>query len=86
MTMRSRPARGAWIEIAISLSENPASASRAPQGARGLKFDAEHIGGCLAVSRPARGAWIEMSRTRTSSSWSTGRAPQGARGLKCKNA
>ena len=28
---------------------------RAPQGARGLKFDAEHVGGCLAVVAPRKG-------------------------------
>ena len=33
---RSRPARGAWVEILRSTSEASAM-SRAPQGARGLK-------------------------------------------------
>ena len=56
----SRPARGAWIEIPWVFPVAYKTGGRAPHGARGLKFDAEHIGGSLAVSRPARGAWIEI--------------------------
>ena len=33
---------------------------RAPQGARGLKYDASKFDGTSLTSRPARGAWIEM--------------------------
>ena len=34
--------------------------SRAPHGARGLKFFVSLIGLSLLSSRPARGAWIEI--------------------------
>ena len=58
---RSRPARGAWIEISPFGNYKEVNNSRAPHGARGLK-----CGGLLHRadgdrSRPARGAWIEMS-------------------------
>ena len=36
------------------------SNSRAPQGARGLKFHDAHIVLSAVLSRPARGAWVEM--------------------------
>ena len=35
----SRPARGAWIEIVKYVGEIDWTACRAPQGARGLKYD-----------------------------------------------
>ena len=34
----SRPARGAWIEIGITLKSGTHAPGRAPQGARGLKY------------------------------------------------
>ena len=34
--------------------------SRAPHGARGLKYFDDTVIGDVAGSRPARGAWIEM--------------------------
>ena len=34
--------------------------SRAPQGARGLKFKDNTTIGIITASRPARGAWVEM--------------------------
>ncbi len=60
-TPTSRPARGAWVEISHSKVRPRANGSRAPQGARGLKFDVflfkrDHT----IMSRPARGAWVEM--------------------------
>ena len=36
--LASGPARGAWIEIPLSVLSAPALSGRAPQGARGLKF------------------------------------------------
>ena len=35
---KSRPARGAWIEIPTGTRWTPITSGRAPQGARGLKF------------------------------------------------
>ena len=35
---------------------------RAPQGARGLKFDAQALLLHADGSRPARGAWVEITR------------------------
>ena len=37
-TLSSRPARGAWIEMMRFPQSIPLSHGRAPQGARGLKF------------------------------------------------
>ena len=34
--------------------------SRAPRGARGLKFRGDFIVRATVMSRPARGAWIEI--------------------------
>ena len=34
----SRPARGAWVEMSCRFA-HPEGSGRAPQGARGLKFD-----------------------------------------------
>ena len=39
--------------------------SRAPRGARGLKFPDELNNNVLFLSRPARGAWIEINATST---------------------
>ena len=38
LRVASRPARGAWIEICISVGRVGDSVGRAPHGARGLKF------------------------------------------------
>ena len=59
--LRSRPARGAWIEIPILRTSAFLSSGRAPQGARGLKsfFVEEVLPG--DTSRPVRGVWIEMA-------------------------
>ncbi|EEX75958.1 hypothetical protein SELSPUOL_02686 [Selenomonas sputigena ATCC 35185] len=62
--MRSRPTRGAWIEIQpIEFARNGAW-GRAPHGARGLKFQNGYKLGDRQMSRPTRGAWIEISITR----------------------
>ena len=60
---RSRPTRGAWIEIASRKSKCEAVARRAPQGARGLKsIPTRDAGLGIGWSRPTRGAWIEIIR------------------------
>ena len=38
----SRPARGAWVEIERDVLPLHHPASRAPQGARGLKYSRKH--------------------------------------------
>ena len=56
--------------------------SRAPYGARGLKYVVYKA--CLETvsSRPVWGAWIEMLKRAVVSLLLTRRAPYGARGLK----
>ena len=56
--------------------------SRAPQGARGLKFFNAREWQAVNASRPARGAWVEISTAVPPERITCGRAPQGARGLK----
>ena len=56
----SRPARGAWVEILLDQYLDKAMQSRAPQGARGLKYVLIGLGAVRPLSRPARGAWVEM--------------------------
>ena len=56
----SRPARGAWIEILRILLLSILIKSRAPHGARGLKFYLIRGSERTRQSRPARGAWIEI--------------------------
>ena len=57
--------------------------SRAPQGARGLKFRLPFTRGRLSISRAPQGArGLKYNHIKTKVN-ATGRAPQGARGLKC---
>ena len=42
---KSRPARGAWVEIFVATSDEEAIESRAPQGARGLKYLDDYLDG-----------------------------------------
>ena len=73
--LKSRPARGAWIETpgvaprtAALCSRAPHGArglNRAPHGARGLKPLARVTGAWGRGSRPARGAWIETRPSRS---------------------
>ena len=56
----SRPMRGAWIEIHLLAHWMGILYSRAPCGARGLKFPASFPGADMMSSRPMRGAWIEI--------------------------
>ncbi len=79
---RSRPARGAWIEIFIGRKTWKKNIGRAPQGARGLKLEVGKIDILIMPSRPARGAWIEIVAALVALFAAGGRAPQGARGLK----
>ena len=85
MTDASRPARGAWVEITFSPAMPPRRCGRAPQGARGLKYQGGRRAVGAAQSRPARGAWVEIaSKAKAATCWGC-RAPQGARGLKSRS-
>ena len=66
---QSRPARGAWIEIRDITLKHLSSSGRAPQGARGLKFEAVFLQNIVNQSRPARGAWIEIRPCWTKRAW-----------------
>ena len=59
-SFQSRPARGAWVEMHLILAPPHDTACRAPQGARGLKYQLAAARGLPAASRPARGAWVEI--------------------------
>ena len=80
----SRPARGAWIEMAASpRSCRGRSPSRPARGAW-IEIRRSHAASrAHASSRPARGAWIEMLTVKCGRRAGASRAPQGARGLKC---
>ena len=56
--------------------------SRAPYGARGLKYGHFRPLDSEDESRPVWGAWIEMMPERISTRMCWSRAPYGARGLK----
>ena len=56
--------------------------SRAPRGARGLKYRPRYVYTLQVVSCPSRGTWIEIISVIFVVSMSNGRAPRGARGLK----
>ena len=56
----SRPARGAWVEMYRTSNNIFCAGSRAPQGARGLKWKNQFLKMFLHLSRPARGAWVEI--------------------------
>ena len=78
-TTWSRPARGAWVEIKSSWLGTPSNSSRAPQGARGLKFLVFITTVTWIKSRPARGAWVEMLvRAFCKSSGESSRPARGA--------
>ena len=63
--VKSRPARGAWIEMVNVKIHRPAFPRRAPRGARGLKFHIQSVKIRPVASRPARGAWIEIKNMTT---------------------
>ena len=48
------------MKFADGLNIASAAKSRAPQGARGLKFLPVLLDDRLDLSRPARGAWVEI--------------------------
>ena len=78
---RSRPARGAWVEIlSLRLVISLFLPSRPARGAW-VEIDLQRRLQRAGESRPARGAWVEMM-VWVRSSTRMGRAPQGARGLK----
>ena len=52
----SRPARGAWIEIVVCHPKRQDGKSRAPQGARGLKF--------IAIDNARTGAEVAPRKGR----------------------
>ena len=56
----SRPVWGAWIEINGIGFAFAYTLSRAPYGARGLKFGVVLSAILSILSRPVWGAWIEM--------------------------
>ena len=50
------------MKFRLSVCEGMLLTGRAPQGARGLKFNSGALIKVAKESRPARGAWVEMSR------------------------
>ena len=56
---RSRPARGAWIEMGGYPGGRCRSASRPARGAW-IEIWKKRCWVCRKMSRPARGAWIEI--------------------------
>ena len=80
----SRPARDAWVEIAMSFAYRSARLSRPARDAW-----VEILKGCgcnrAKRSRPARDAWVEMSALLELIKKNLGRVPQGTRGLKSLN-
>ena len=80
---RSCPSRGTWIEMTRPPSASRRPRSRAPRGARGLKwFFRLRALGFFGGSCPSRGTWIEIPLCWSWSQHLRGRAPRGARGLK----
>ena len=67
------------------LDTSTLAASRAPHGARGLKFFWRGSLLFSGLSRPARGAWIEIRFIGSFGPRCYRRAPHGARGLKFDN-
>ena len=56
---KSRPARGAWIEIVPASLASPFCWSRPARGAW-IEIVPASLASPFCWSRPARGAWIEM--------------------------
>ena len=80
---RSRPARGAWVEILCVFDAVRDFAGRAPQGARGLKYESAGCCGLPVYGRAPQGArGLKFRLPFTRGRLSISRAPQGARGLK----
>ena len=81
----SRPAWGAWIEIMSVWRLAPILPSRAPHGARGLKYGLVPAHGYTLLGRAPHGARGLKSELRHHGDGIIRRAPHGARGLKCLN-
>ena len=83
--VRSRPARGAWIEINLSVSSPSSDRSRPARGAW-IEMDMRPMVDDSSPSRAPQGArglkWVKSATETISDS----RAPQGARGLKSTDA
>ena len=80
--LRSRPTRGAWIEIPSFSHDFQHSRSRPTRGAW-IEMPVCVYACFHPRSRPTRGAWIEICRMPKLIRLYDGRAPHGARGLKC---
>ncbi len=79
----SRPARGGWIEIFTTLSDNQAIVRSRPARGGWIEIRAEPRAPVLgAESRPARGGWIEIHRCKRLLHRTSRPAPHGAGGLK----
>ena len=83
--MESRPVWGAWIEIKGGAGMTLNMTSRAPYGARGLKYVYSSVQIVQPPSRPVWGAWIEISANHRPAWAVSRRAPYGARGLKSEH-
>ena len=81
MPILSHPARGAWIEIIARVMNIMGTASRTPQGVRGLKFFMCCIVG-VTLRRTPQGVRGLKFETLCGSLVTGGRTPQGVRGLK----
>ena len=81
-TLKSRPARDAWIETPANKPARPTITGRVPRGTRGLKPGHIFVTNSGTRSRPARDAWIETSASRCKSRSRPCRVPRGTRGLK----
>ena len=65
LLLLSRPVWGAWIEILGTITQTLVAQSRAPYGARGLKFAHSVTVELYEPSRPVWGAWIEINLSIT---------------------
>ena len=81
--LKSRPARGAWIEMLVWAKGGTYQPRSRPARGAWIEMAQTQLQTANVKSRPARGAWIEI--TKATEKWlkdNAGRAPQGARGLK----
>ena len=83
-SLTSLPARGAWVEIPLSLYRSYPNGGRSPHGERGLKSIDKRPQKAPARSLPARGAWVEMYLLSNMSLKLLCRSPHGERGLKLR--
>ena len=83
--MRSRPARGAWVEIIDKIKSEIDEWGRAPQGARGLKLNEKTSPTIKNGRRAPQGARGLKFQRHGQQNYNYSRAPQGARGLKFKS-